>query len=56
MKKYNAPLIIDEGLEVVRTLSIAGAFAAGALAALGTALRGDKIVERSMMSLEPCID
>ena len=56
MKEYSAPSVTDNKQQVSRTVSIAGAFLAGTLAALGAAMRGDKIVEHGLLGLEPCID
>ena len=54
MKKYSAPSVTDNKQHVTRTVSMAGAFLLGSLAALG--LRGDKIVDRGFIGLEPCLD
>ena len=63
MKKYSTPFItgnINGGFAfpaAILGLSIAKAFAVGvSAAALGSALKGDKIVAPGVMGLEPCID
>ncbi len=63
MKEYKSPLVTSNvnGSWAIPALiagvSIAKAFAAGvAAAALGSALKGDKIVDTGLPGLEPCID
>ena len=63
MKKYSAPLVtisVNEGFAIpaiIAGISIAKAFAAGvAAAAVGSAISGDKFVEKGLIGLEPCMD